>query len=322
MAEQSPVANSETPRQHEQGIEDRILNLLEPEADSPEVKQEPAPEVKAEDSQEQPEAKTEEVTEEKEEALPEVVEAELDGKTYKVPPAVKEAMLRQSDYTKKTQEAAEIRRTADALMQQAAQMAELQKAQAKQFGQLANLDEQIAQYEKVDWNTLTAQDATRAQQLFIAFQQAKDARQKVVQELNQSHEQHQQASQSAMQARLEEGQKALAREIKGWSADHGRKLAGFAVSTYGFTDAEVASVIDPRTVRMLNDAHQWRALQASKPAVEKKAVEQVATLKPKGSTAQSPNQQAYDADRRALRSAKDRGEQTKAAERLILRKLG
>lgn len=299
------------------------MGLLEPETESPEVKQEPAKEAQPEptDSQEQPKVEAE-PTEPQEDALPEAVETEFEGKKYKIAPELKEALMRQSDYTKKTQEAAEIRRTAESLMQQASQVAELQKAQAKQLGQLANLDEQIAQYEKVDWNTLTAQDATRAQQLFIAFQQAKDARQKVVQELGESQGKQQQAHQSAMQARLEEGQKALSREIKGWNADHGRKLAGFAVSTYGFSDAEVASVIDPRTVRMLNDAHQWRTLQASKPAVEKKAVEQVATLKPKGSTAQSPNQQAYDADRRALRSAKDRGEQTKAAERLILRKLG
>lgn len=323
MSEQSPQANSqpvETPQSHEREMEDRIMGLLDPEADTetapePEVK---APEVEAtEDSPEQPE-----VVEAKEPEIPEAEEIEYEGSKYKVAPQLKEAFLRQQDYTKKTQEASELRKNAESMLQQASQVLELQKSMAPKMGQLASLDEQISQYEKVDWNTLTAQDATRAQQLFIAFQTAKDARGKLVGELNQLHTQQIESAKKAHAAKLEEGRKVLARDIKGWNEELGKKILTSTAEAYGAPSEILESISEPWAVRALNDAMQWRNLQASKPAIEKKAPAQTKTIKPQASESRAPAQLSYDQDRRALKGAKNSTDMSKAAERLILRKLG
>lgn len=319
MPEQSAQPNSEPV---ERTIEQRVEALFDDPVTDNEPKDE-TPQEEAPETESEPESKDQPETEEKTEpTLPEAVDVEYEGKQYKVAPELKEALLRQSDYTKKTQEAAEARKTAEVLMQQASQLAELQKAQSKQLGQLASLDDKIAQYEKVDWNQLTAQDAAEAQRHFIAFQTAKDQRQKLIGELNEAQEKQRSAAMTAHAARLEEGQKALQRDIKGWNAELGQKLSTFGMKTYGFTAEEAASVIDPRTVRLLHDAYQLHELRASKPATANKVPPKSPTLTPKGSDARSPVQQGYDADRRALKSAKTDSDRSKAAERLILRKLG
>jgi hypothetical protein len=329
MSEQSPQANSQpeaqTPQSHERSMEDRIMNLLEPkqanqEPQKPEA-QEPVEASAEPEANSDPEGQPE-TQEGTEPEIPEVVETEYEGKTYKVPAEIKDALLRQKDYTVKTQEAAEIRKNAESVLQQAQQVLELQKAMAPQLGQLHALDEQIAQYEKVDWNTLTAQDSQRAQSLFIAFQQAKDARQKVQQSLGQLHTQQMEAVQKARQAKLEEGHKALTTHIKGWNQELGQKIMEHANKAYGAPIEVLATVTEPWAVRALHDAMQWRALQATKSVVEKKAPPQPKTLKPQASEARTPQQQGYDADRRALKSAKTDSDRSKAAERLIMRKLG
>ena len=320
MSEQSAQPNSqeETPQSHGQQMEDRILSLLDPKG-QPEEKPEPEPEAKPEDSKEQPEVKAEEKVEPE---IPEAVEIEYEGKKHKVSPELKEAFLRQQDYTKKTQEAAEVRKSYESALQQANQVLELQKSQYTHLGKLASLDEQIAQYEKVDWNTLTAQDATRAQQLFIAFQQAKDAKAKTLQELNGLQAQQTEASQKAMAAKVEEGRKALERDIKGWNVELGRKILTSTSEAYGAPAEMLASISEPWAVRALHDAMMYREIQAqAKKIPEKKAPPQTPTLKPTGSESRSPEQQSYADDRKALRAAKTPSERSKAAEKLILRKL-
>jgi hypothetical protein len=309
-------------------MEDRIMSLLEPKgqpeetekpAEQQEIKEVPAEAQTQEDSKEQTEeVKAEEKPEDK---IPEAEEIEYEGKTYKVAPELKDALLRQKDYTSKTQEVAELRKSAETTLQQASQVLELQKAQMPLLGRLASIDEQIAQYEKVDWNTLTAQDATKAQQMFISFQTAKDARQKVIAELQQNHNQQIESAGKARQARLEEGHKALSREIKGWNEDLGKKIMGFAQKAYGAPAEQLAGITEPWAVRALNDAMQWRELQAQK-LTEKKAPPQQVTVKPKGAESRTPEQQSYDQDRRNLKNAKTNSDRQKHAMNIILRKLG
>lgn len=347
MSEQSETPNSQTqqtPGEHQAAIQERIMAVLEgkpkpgtevakPEEAAPTetTTDEAAPQDSAEQAEQSAETETTaedaKTTDAADKPLPEVVDVEYAGKAYKVPQELKDALLRQQDYTKKTQEVAEAKKTADSVLQEANKIFELQKAQQKQYGQLAAIDDQIAQYEKVDWNTLTAQDATRAQQLFIAFQQAKDSKTKIMDELRQAQNQQMEAANTARRAKLEEGEKALRSDpklsIKDWNADLGKKLMGFASETYGFSADELSGIMDARVVKALHDASLYRQQQAAKTTVtEKRVAPPSATLKPKAGEQKSSAQQAYDADKRALRNAKDPTAMTKAAERIILRKLG
>jgi hypothetical protein len=302
-------------------VEDRVAALFEPkgQSEAPQQDQQQADTQATETEQAAPEGQAAET--ETETALPEVEEVEYEGKQYKLPKELKEALLRQSDYTKKTQEVAEQRRTAETLMQQAKQAAELQQAMQKPLAKVYGLDEQIAQYEKVDWNALMAQDATEAQKHFMAFQQLKDQRQKALTEVQGLYSQQMQAAQKAHQARLEEGHKALARDIKGWNPDLGRKLGSFVQESYGFTTEEAASIYDPRTVKMMHDAYQWRQLQSSKPAIEKKAPVTGKTLKPQAGEARSAQEQEYAGIRRDIKSAQTSREKAQHIQRLLAHRL-
>ena len=52
-------------------------------------------------------------------STPEELEVEFEGKTYKVSPEIKDALLRQADYTKKTMEVAEQRKAYEAKIAEA-----------------------------------------------------------------------------------------------------------------------------------------------------------------------------------------------------------
>ncbi len=327
MAEQSPQANSEqqTPQQHEASMEERILDLIDPALKDNDKKeeQETKPEAEAQgDSQEQ----TQEKKAEGEEQLPEVEEIEIEGEKVKVPKNLKQKIedgfLRQSDYTRKTQEVAEAKKAAEALTQQLQKQSELQKASAKVLGKIASLDDQIAQYEKVDWNALTAQDAALAQRHFIQFQSLKDSKAKAEGELKAAEEGYRSEAEKVHRTRLEEGLKVLQRDIKGWSPELGQKLMNFGMKNYGMSAEEAATVSDPRFVKLLHDAYQLhQGREQAQKLPEKKVSPTTPTLKPSGSKSQNPQQEAYDSDRRAIRSAKTDSDRAKAVERLMLRKL-
>jgi len=94
-----------------------IADILEPEEDTPEAEEaqgeEEAPEQSEESEHEDAESGEDE---QPEKATLETVEYE--GKTYQLPPELKSALLRQQDYTRKTQEVATIRKQVEADQQQ------------------------------------------------------------------------------------------------------------------------------------------------------------------------------------------------------------
>lgn len=63
-------------------------------------------------------------------------------------------------------------------------------------------------------------------------------------------------------AALERGHAELARDIPGWSPELADELGRFATREFGFTEAELATVIDPRLVKLLHRAHANAAGEA------------------------------------------------------------
>ncbi len=197
-----------------------------------------------------------------EEAPPEdtTEEVEYEGKQYKVDKALKEALMRQSDYTKKTQEVAESRRALEARQAQVEQQAQLQMEVITEIAQLHNIDAQLAEFAKINWETASQEDPVATQQLFIRQQNLKDARAGLVQSVQQKESQKQQIknqqvfeAQQATAKQIEEGQKMLAREIKDWSPQLAAKLMQFAVDD-GWTAAQIEAVT-PAQVKSLHRAY-------------------------------------------------------------------
>ena len=81
-----------------------------------------------------------------------VFEVELDGEVHSLPAALKGAFLRQADYTRKTQELAEHRRALEAERRALGDHARAQAGVSRERLQLASLDDQIEEFQGVDWD--------------------------------------------------------------------------------------------------------------------------------------------------------------------------
>ena len=103
-----------------------FLEDIDNNQDPNQISQEEAAEEQPEVVEEQPEPEAE--------AQPEIelAEVEYEGKNYQVPPELREALLRQSDYTRKTQEVAASRKNLEAMQQATQQL----MVQAEQFAPL------------------------------------------------------------------------------------------------------------------------------------------------------------------------------------------
>lgn len=227
-------------------------DLLTNQAEAPEVTHEESPEEVSYDFEHGEEGEPESEVEATEED--ELEEVEYEGKKHKLPKELKDALLRQADYTRKTQEVAEQRRAIEAQAQALQEQAKAQQANLHDYARLAATDEQINQYSAINWNAWTQQDPIEAQKAFVAFQQLKDTRQNLANQISQREQQAAAESQAARAKAIQEGNAVLSREIKGWNGEVAAKLRDFAVKDLGFTEQDVAQVYDPRVVKLLHRA--------------------------------------------------------------------
>jgi hypothetical protein len=192
-------------------------------------------------------------------------EVEYEGTKYKVPKELKDALLRQSDYTRKTQEVAEQRKSVEVQQQQMQQQAQLQQVAFKEYATMVNADQQLEQYKALDWQALIDRDPVEAMKLDRQMRQLQDTRNTAQSRITQIQQASAIQAQQETAKRLEEGRAAVQRDIKDWSPELAQKLTDHGKS-YGFTDNELSQVTDPRSVQILHDAYLYRQImQKTKP---------------------------------------------------------
>lgn len=193
-------------------------------------------------------------------ADPETFELELDGQVHTLPAALKGAVLRQADYTRKTQELAEHRRALEAERAALAGRVSAHEGASRDEMRLAALDHEIKDLQGVDWEAYAAQDPEGAQANWAAFQQMTAARDQLAYAV--SHHLERSALQAARQAAeaMAETGRTLSQEIEGWSPEVAGKLVDYA-QAFGVTMEELREMADPRLWKLLHKA--WRADQAS-----------------------------------------------------------
>lgn len=202
---------------------------------------------------------------------PEEEEVELDDLKLKVPKdqaqKLKDAFLRQADYTRKTQEVAELRKAVEAERQSLHQSSE---AEIAALASVRGIDQQLQYFGRIDWTTWEQQDPFAAQTGWREFQQLKDARAQTAGQYSQLVQQRTLATQQETAKRIEEGRAVLAREIPGWGPEKAESLLSTATTAYKFSRSEAEETItDPRLMMVLNDAAQWRAHQAKQTKVQR-----------------------------------------------------
>lgn len=178
-------------------------------------------------------------------------EVEKEGQKYRIPKALKSEFLMQQDYTRKTQEVAELRRAAEA------ERTQFQQANAQQVQAMATvvaIDQQLNQFQSLDWQQLSNQDPVQAQQLWMQFSQLKDARQQAAGQVQQMEQQRAFEAQQTTAKQIEEGNAVLKRDIPNWGPEVAQQINAFAAKEFGFQPRELQQVIDPRVVKVLHAA--------------------------------------------------------------------
>jgi len=237
---------SEQPETESQSVEDRLMAQFEPEQPETETPEEQPAQEAAPES----------------EAQPEFHDVEYEGKTYQVPPELKEALLRQSDYTKKTTEVADRQR---ALEQREFRQRAVDNERAfhdtvkPDINQIQRIDFEIEQWKAVD---VTGMNAEQLMQLSRKMDQLKEKRVELSNGLTpkwQAYQQQQQQLANEAQAKYLE---AIAKSVPGWNADLDAELTQYALSE-GYTEDQLRGNRDPTYVKTLWKARQYDKAQAA-----------------------------------------------------------
>lgn len=281
---------------------------------------ETAPEPEEIEAAPEPEAEGEpepEAEEKPEEETPEYITIRANGKDIELTyDEVIEHAQKGLDYYKKTTELAEQRKTFDVERQQMQQQMQMQNALFTDFAELKAIDSQLDQYSKADWNTYYDQDPVAASKAWVSYQQLQNQRSQKVSELQNKQQYISQQAELNRQQMIERGMAELKASIRDWTPERGQELAKFGVETYGFTQEEIGSIVDPRQIRVLNDAAKYRELQAKKPAITKKVAEAPKNIKP-GNTPKTDEKAEAAKALRAMRASKSRVARERIADSLL-----
>jgi hypothetical protein len=291
----------EQPAMESPSIEDRLaaqFETEEPEAQQPE-EQAPA------DTPDEPESQA---------AVPEFVEAEFNGKTYQVPPELKDALMAQSDYTRKTTEVAEQKKAIEQkeLAYKAFEAERKFNAAVKDdIARMQEIDFSIKQWKSIDVTGMTSEQLW---QVKTQVDNLKEEREKLAGSVNYKWNTWQQEQIALANEAQSKAQEAVAKSIKGWGPEAKAAMREYALNE-GYTAAEIDTLVDPRMVKTIWKAQQYDKLQAQK--VQGK-VQIAPTVKP-GSSNPMP-QQVRDklALKKTLNSAKTSAEKAKAIERELM----
>ena len=274
-------------------IEDFAARLAEVEAPQPPEEAQP----EGEATEGEPQEPVEEVEGDQEAAVEEegdqpeteslddkVVEWDTaSGEKFAVPVAeLKQGYMREQDYRHKTQNLAQEREQAGKAVQE---QFETVQAHAQDFGTLYAIEAQIKALEEAVASTDVNSDPMSVYNAKFQIQELKEHRNGLATRI-QGLQQQRAAEQ---QQRIAEGQQKMVQELSTTLPNFGPELVQKLNKTgqdYGFKPDELTVVTDPRFVRILHDAMQFKALQEKAPATVNKV--KAAPIKPTKQAAVAP----------------------------------
>ncbi len=219
----------------------------------------------------------------------EFIETEYNGKIYNLPKELKEALLRQSDYTKKTMDWAEKRKMVELQEQEIRQKIEKsnqeREAWLKDFdlaSEAKALTKQLEQYDQIDRSKLQLQDKL---ELELEYRTLLDRRNSISHQL-QVNEQTRLLEGQQNLAKLEaEASKKLLSEVKGWGAELKQELTTY-VKALGAKDNDIENTrkYHPEQVKLLHKAYLYDKLVKQAAAKQIKPVTPTKKVNSSGKT--------------------------------------
>ena len=191
----------------------------------------------------------------------------VDGKDVEVTlDELQAGYSRQADYTRKSQVLAEQRKKADEELAATQQERQRYLSQLEQFNTQA--DSKINELAKTDWTKLKEEDPTEYMLKRDQYRELQDNKRIVEDEQKSLQYKQQQEHEAKRQEELGRQQEIMAQRLPEWNdPTKGAKLKqdikSFAVKT-GFTEQEVDSLIDARSVDVLHKAMLYDNLLAAK----------------------------------------------------------
>lgn len=197
------------------------------------------------------------------------------GEKFELPVAeLKNGYMRDQDYRHKTQQFAQEREQATKQVQEQFQTVE---AYAQDYGALYALNAQVQSLEQSIPTIDKQNDPVAYFDAVTQYQMLKDQRNGVAQRLQQVQQQRGAQMQQQIAAAKQQMVETLHKDIPGFSQALVSKLDSTA-GQYGYTTQDLQMVTDPRFVKVLHDAMQFRELQAKKPETVNKV--KAAPVKP------------------------------------------
>lgn len=249
----------------------------EPEQEEDGVVEEQAePEEELEDSQEE----TEETSEE-EDSESDFETIEINGENVPIPKEIAgkvETLKRNliADYTRKTQEAAEMRKQAQAFHEQNLQRIQFEKQNVDMLAKMQSAQERLKEYENVDWAALAEQDIAA----YSKHKEIRDGLRQDIQELNNEvvrrHQFLQQQDEVAQQTSMKQTVEIIQRAVPDYFEKYDNKVVSVAenlAAKIGVTlDKAALKALsrDPVIVLGLVELAKYQDLLAKRPEISKK----------------------------------------------------
>lgn len=229
-----------------------------------------------------------------------------DGQTIKVPKGLKEALMRTDDYTRKTQELAEQRRSLEQVRELAQQQqteAAFRESIAAESQELHVIDAYLAQASKMNWAEMSAEQMLRQRLEIDGIRERKAAIQQSINEKRGKFTTELQAKFAELRGKSRE---LASKSIQGFSEDTEKSMRDYA-KTEGLTEAEIDNVLlDPRSYKVIWKAMQFDKVKAGTGKAQEAASRADRVLRPGAAGERMPAQTAQRLNfQKAMKAAPD-----------------
>ncbi|HQT52422.1 MAG TPA: hypothetical protein PKX06_02940, partial [Phenylobacterium sp.] len=227
-------------------------------------------------------------------AAEDLEDVEFEGKQYKLPKEVKRGLLREADYTQKTQALAE---RAKAFEAEAAKTVERTQALRSEIGRVHACQEQVEKFEALPWEQLRAADPDEYRELRDEFSLARDRLAEAQGTLQSKEAELGQSERQADATRLAEVEATLTRDIPNWGPEVFKELVGLA-GEHGISQVELRQAsasewkilhlasLGAKALKSKTSVQRHEKAQSTRPAAQTKGRAPVVGVRDELSTAE------------------------------------
>lgn len=244
-----------------------------------------------------------------------LAQIEVDGDLFQVPVKLKDAFLRNQDYTQKTQQLAEERKSIEHVRELAQQRqidSSFQESVAAEQQEIAVIDAYLQQASKIDWSTMNMEQMFRTR---AELDNVKERRSQLRAAVDGKRAQFNEQVKTKFTELRQKARELASKSISGFNEEMEKAVRAYGVSE-GLTETEVDNVLlDPRSYKVLVKAMQYDKVKAGTQQVRDKTGK---FLKPGAASERMPQKAAANLNyRKEVSAAKTSGEKALAIERRL-----